>query len=152
MNQASDRRTVATAIIDANSYMTLATADPDGLPWASPVWFASTDGREFFWVSSPDARHSINIATRPQIAIVIFDSHQLIGTGNGVYLSAFAEQVAAADVDRGIATFSGASQAQGAEAWSRADVEAPARLRLYRATASEHFVLGAHDGRVPVDW
>ena len=27
-------------IIDAARYMVLATADEDGLPWASPVWFA----------------------------------------------------------------------------------------------------------------
>ena len=30
----------ARAIVDANSYMTLATVDTDGAPWASPVWFA----------------------------------------------------------------------------------------------------------------
>jgi hypothetical protein len=42
------------AIVDANQYMTLATADEDGLPWASPVWFASIEYRELFWVSSPE--------------------------------------------------------------------------------------------------
>ena len=30
----------ARAIVDENSYMTLATAAVDGAPWASPVWFA----------------------------------------------------------------------------------------------------------------
>jgi hypothetical protein len=30
----------AKEIIDANRYMTLATADAQGTPWASPVWFA----------------------------------------------------------------------------------------------------------------
>ena len=28
----------AKEIVDANQYMTLATADEDGLPWAAPVW------------------------------------------------------------------------------------------------------------------
>ena len=55
-------------------YMTLATADADGVPWASPVWYATEDGRDFYWVSDPGARHSRNIAQRPEIAIVIFDS------------------------------------------------------------------------------
>ena len=32
---------VATAIVDASSYMTLATADHEGRPWASPTWFAA---------------------------------------------------------------------------------------------------------------
>jgi hypothetical protein len=45
--------TTPRAIVDANSFMTLATADADGLPWASPVWFAPAEYREFFWVSDP---------------------------------------------------------------------------------------------------
>jgi nitroimidazol reductase NimA-like FMN-containing flavoprotein (pyridoxamine 5'-phosphate oxidase superfamily) len=56
---------MARSIIDSNRYMTLATADESGLPWASPVWYASAEYREFFWVSSPDVRHSRNLATRP---------------------------------------------------------------------------------------
>ena len=40
MAQASDLDRSARRIIDANSYMTLATADADGRPWATPVWFA----------------------------------------------------------------------------------------------------------------
>jgi predicted pyridoxine 5'-phosphate oxidase superfamily flavin-nucleotide-binding protein len=31
---------VARSIVDSNRYMTLATADESGRPWASPVWFA----------------------------------------------------------------------------------------------------------------
>ena len=34
---------LARSIIQANRYLTLATADQDGLPWASPVWFATVD-------------------------------------------------------------------------------------------------------------
>jgi nitroimidazol reductase NimA-like FMN-containing flavoprotein (pyridoxamine 5'-phosphate oxidase superfamily) len=151
MSSSSDQGTLVTTIIDANRYMTLATADPAGLPWASPVWYASPDHREFFWVSSPQARHSANIATRPQIAIVIFDSHQLVGTGQAVYMSGLAEAVPDHEIDRGIATFSHVSETHGGAVWNRADVEAPARHRLYRATAFEHFVLSATDERVPVD-
>jgi hypothetical protein len=141
----------AKAIVDANQYMTLATADKDGRPWASPVWFATVDYREFFWVSSPEARHSRNIAIRPEVAIVIFDSTQSPGTGQGVYVAAAAAPVADAEIDRGIAIFSGVSEAKGAGAWSRADVEPPAPLRLYRATAVAHYVLSAGDERLAVE-
>jgi nitroimidazol reductase NimA-like FMN-containing flavoprotein (pyridoxamine 5'-phosphate oxidase superfamily) len=65
---------IAQDVIDRNRYLTLATADQTGQPWASPVWYAHTGYKEFFWVSSPDARHSRNIAARPQVSIVIFDS------------------------------------------------------------------------------
>ena len=74
-----------------------------------------------------------------------------MGTGQAVYLSALAGEVPDEDVDRGMAIFSRASQAWGGRAWSRADVEAPARHRLYRATAIAHYVLSAKDERIPVD-
>jgi dihydrofolate reductase len=140
----------ARAIVEVNAYMTLATSDESGLPWASPVWFATDDCRELFWVSAPDARHSRNIAARPEVSIVIFDSQVPIGTGGGVYMAAVAEEVTGPDVDRGIEIFSRASQAQGAGAWTRDAVQAPARLRLYRALASEQWVLDSRDRRVPV--
>ncbi len=140
----------ARAIIDANSYMTLGTADASGLPWASPVWYAAAGYGEFFWVSSPGARHSRNLAARPQVAIVIFDSQAPINTGQGVYMSAVGVELNGPDVDRGIAIFSRRSEEQGASPWVRADVEAPARLRLFCAAASEHFLLTAGDERVRV--
>ena len=31
---------VARRIVETNMYMTIATADADGRPWVSPVWFA----------------------------------------------------------------------------------------------------------------
>ncbi|HWM22686.1 MAG TPA: pyridoxamine 5'-phosphate oxidase family protein, partial [Ilumatobacteraceae bacterium] len=67
MTEANELTAQARAILDANRYMTLATADESGVPWASPVWFASADYRAFFWVSAPGARHSRNLAARPQV-------------------------------------------------------------------------------------
>jgi uncharacterized protein YhbP (UPF0306 family) len=142
---------VARAIIDENRYMTLGTADESGVPWVSPVWYAPAGYREFFWVSYPDARHSRNITARPQIAIVIFDSRAPVGSGQGVYMPAIAEELTGAVLDQGIPIFSRRSELQGQRAWSRDDVQPPARLRLYRATTSEHFVLDAGDRRIPVD-
>jgi hypothetical protein len=103
----------ARAIIDANLYLVLATADGTGRPWSSPVYFAHDGYAEFLWVSAPEAAHSRNIAARPQIGIVIFDSHAPIGTGQGVYMSAVAEQVGGDDLLRGIETFSQRSLARG---------------------------------------
>src|SRR5215211_8649700 len=82
----SERETMAKAIIDGNSYMTLGTADAAGVPWASPVWYAPASYREYFWVSRPSARHSQNIAVRPQVGVVIFDSTVPISTGKAVYM------------------------------------------------------------------
>jgi hypothetical protein len=137
-------------VIDANLYMTLGTADELGSPWATPVYFAHADYREFVWVSKPGARHSRNIAARPQIGIVVFDSHAPIGTGGGVYMAATAEQLLGDGRLGAIEVFSARSVAHGGGAFGLADVEPPAELRIYRATATEHWVLDDRDYRQPV--
>jgi nitroimidazol reductase NimA-like FMN-containing flavoprotein (pyridoxamine 5'-phosphate oxidase superfamily) len=147
MTPEPDLATVARSIIESNRFMTLATADAEGVPWASPVWYAPKDPRELFWVSSPDARHSRNIAVRPQVAIVIFDSH-LAGGWESLYMSAVAEQFE--EVDEAIGIYSTRSVAQGLPAWTRENVVPPGRHRMYRALVSEHYVLDGLDRRLPV--
>jgi nitroimidazol reductase NimA-like FMN-containing flavoprotein (pyridoxamine 5'-phosphate oxidase superfamily) len=140
---------IARAILDAGSYVVLATADADGVPWASPVWFAKEDYRELYWVSYPGARHSLNIAVRPQIAMVAFDSTVPPGTGQGVYMTATAEQLTdLAAIEHGMGVFSRESVRQGAEEWGPDKVSGEARLRLYRANVHEHSIL---DPDVPFD-
>src|SRR5262245_63950681 len=90
----------ARAIIDANAYLTLATADGAGVPWASPVWFAHDAYVRFLWASRPDARHSRNVEVRREVGIVIFDSTVPVGGAQAVYVEASAEPVGEADLDR----------------------------------------------------
>jgi Pyridoxamine 5'-phosphate oxidase len=123
--------------------MVLATADADGVPWASPVWYAHDGYRRFLWVPRPDTRHSFNLAVRPQLSIVIFDSTALVGTGEGVYMDVLAEPEGAVEI------FSRRPVAHGAGEWTVADVSAPADLRLYRATATERWI-GRRDRRQAV--
>lgn len=133
---------IARELLDANSYVVLATADADGAPWASPVWFAQEDYREIFWVSFPAARHSQNIAVRPLIGMVVFDSTVVPGTGQAVYMSATAEQVLdPGAIERGIAVFSRVSVRKRLGEWTPERVTGEARLRLYRATVIEHSIL-----------
>jgi pyridoxine/pyridoxamine 5'-phosphate oxidase len=141
----------ARSIIDANRYLTLATADADGRPWASPVWFAHAGHRELFWLSDPAARHSRNIAARPEVAVVVFDSQVPIGTGQAVYLEGLAEQLDDAGLERALAVVSGRSQAHGGRAFSAADVRAPARLRLWCVVVHEAHLGGRDDRRIRVD-
>jgi nitroimidazol reductase NimA-like FMN-containing flavoprotein (pyridoxamine 5'-phosphate oxidase superfamily) len=142
---------VAREIVDANRYMTLATADEAGLPWASPVWYAHSGYRDFFWVSKPEARHSRNLSARQELAIVIFDSHVVPGVAVAVYMAAEAEQLEGEELERGIEIFSSRSEAQGLPRWGPEDVRQPARHRLYRATARDRFILDAGDERIPVE-
>jgi uncharacterized protein YhbP (UPF0306 family) len=141
---------IARAIIDSNLYMTLGTADENGRPWVSPVYYAHEGYEDFYWVSSPEATHSRNLAARPEVSIVVFDSRTPVCSGQGVYMSAVAEELVGDDLDRGIAIFSRRSEAHGTGEWNLENVRPPARHRLYRASASEHFVLGPQDRRMPV--
>jgi pyridoxamine 5'-phosphate oxidase-like protein len=151
MRGEADPVATARAIVDANLYMVLGTADERGRPWVSPVYFAHVDYREFLWVSRPETLHSHNLVARPQVSLVIFDSSVPIGTGQGVYMAATAAEVtgdarlAMADV------FSRRSLGHGGGRFTLEDIEPPAELRLYRAVAAAHFVLGSIDRLVAVD-
>jgi uncharacterized protein YhbP (UPF0306 family) len=141
-------------IIEASRYLVLATADATGRPWSSPVYFAHIGLTEFYWVSSPDVTHSRNIAVRPQVSIVVFDSQAAIGTGQGVYMPATAKLLDAGEADQGVEAFSRRSVAHGGGRWTTEDLRGGRGLRMYRAVAESHWILakdGQPDHRVPVE-
>ena len=143
----------AREIIDTALYLMLATADADGRPWSSPVYFAHDDCRAFFWVSSPEARHSHNIAVRPEVGISVFDSSAAIGTGQGVYMSATAEELVGPGARHAIEVFSRRSLRHGGRTWTLDDAQGDSGMRLYRAVAADHWILakdGRPDHRIPV--
>ncbi|MQA78637.1 MAG: pyridoxamine 5'-phosphate oxidase family protein [Streptosporangiales bacterium] len=135
-------------VVDDNLFMILGTADGDGRPWTSPVYFTHADYREFYWMSSPDVTHSRNLARRPEVSIVIFDSRVRPGDGAPVYLAAVAEELAGDDVERALTVYPGPLQ-PGVRSVTLADVTAPSPYRLYRATASEHSILCPRPTGVP---
>jgi nitroimidazol reductase NimA-like FMN-containing flavoprotein (pyridoxamine 5'-phosphate oxidase superfamily) len=138
----TDFSDMARGIIASTRYTVLGTADEDGVPWVTPVWFAQSDHRRFIWVSSPERRHSRNVRARPEVSIVIFDSQVAVGSARAVYMSARAEELSGAELQRDVAFFDTASEAQGlTRRWALEDLLAPAPYRLYRATASQHWVL-----------
>jgi pyridoxine/pyridoxamine 5'-phosphate oxidase len=140
----------ARRVVAANACMTLATADGDGRPWATPVWFADRDLEDFVWVSRPGARHSRNIAARPAVGIVVFDSTVVVGGASAVYVEAEAVEVDPDDRAAALAACNRRTQQQGIGSWTEQRVTGAARSRLYRARASRVYVLDEHDGRVQV--
>jgi hypothetical protein len=128
-------------VIDANGYMALGTADEAGHPWVSPVWFASEDYRNFHWVSSPDAKHSRNLAAHPEVAIAIFDSSVPVGGAQAVYMKGVAEELTGTELEQGLGVFDRVSRRDIGRGFGMDDVQGSALFRLYRATVSEHWVL-----------
>lgn len=136
MNEGSDDDLVETVrrVLAANLYLTLGTLDPDGRPRLSPMYFTSADCRRFYWVSSPTAHHSHNLAARSDAELVIFDSTAEIGRGEAVYVSAEAAQV---PDDRLEALLPEAlsPQTRGGVAFTSDEPTGDADLRFYVATA-----------------
>ncbi|WP_419999055.1 pyridoxamine 5'-phosphate oxidase family protein [Streptomyces boninensis] len=125
------------AIIDGNRFMTLGTASADGEPWVSPVFYVADGYSTFYWISSPEATQVRNIAARPRIGIVVFNSQQVPGSGEAVYMAATACELSGADLDRGLEIYLGAAPfGKGPEAF-----RPPGVYRAYRATVTEHSML-----------
>ena len=131
----------ARSVIDSNRYMALGTVDDDGHPWVSPVWFASEDYRNFHWVSSPDSKHSRNLATHAEVAIAIFDSSVPVGAAQAVYMKGVAEELTGDELEAGLEVFDRVSREDIGREWGPDDVQGHSLVRLYRATVSEHWVL-----------
>ena len=129
----------ARALLDANRYPILGTTDPDGRPWTSPVYFAASGLREFSWTSMTDARHSQNIAAGPRESRRLRLDRPALAR-RAVYATAEAYEVPADDVDHALDVYRGPRDPSAA-APARADVIAPSTYRLYRATASDLWVL-----------
>jgi general stress protein 26 len=149
---------MARHVIDANIYMTLGTLDPDGSPRLSPVYFTPARYSDLYWVSSPDAHHSRNIARRRNVQIVIFDSTATVGAGEAVYLSATARVIGDDELEQLVTE--AFDPARGARRLEPFELRADADLRLYVAhvTSCEVHVPGRDpanergvDVRLPAD-
>ena len=140
----------ARELIDRSRYMTIATANADGRPWASPVWFAHEHYTDFLWVSRPGAQHSLNIKARAAVALVVFDSNVAPSATQAVYVDAVAAEVGGDSLEHAIGVFAEKSLRTGLSDWTPADVTGEAPHRLYRAHATASFVLASNDRRVPV--
>ena len=124
------------AVLDANRYLVLGTVQPDGSPRVSPVYFTADGADTFFWVSSPLAQHSRNIARDPRVELVVFDSSRPPGETAAVYVTGTAEEVGADELEAACAT-AFAHVGEGARAFTAEELGGDADLRLYRANASE---------------
>ena len=146
MSHDPDLDAMARRVIDSNHYMTLATVEPDGAPRLSPVYYTPAGYADFYWVSSPAARHSRNIAERPAIQIVIYDSSARVGDGEAVYLAATARQIADDELDAVVPH--AFRTTAGARRFAADELRGAAPLRLYVAHATSFEVhLAGRDPR-----
>jgi uncharacterized protein YhbP (UPF0306 family) len=144
-------------LLAQHRYLVLGTADGDGRPWTTPVFYAADGEHRILWVSSPDSRHSRNIAARPEVAITVFDSHAPVGGAEALYLEATAEPVASDAYGAALALLN--TRLPTSHQLDRDDLEPAGPLRPYQALVTSHFVLirggdtrfdNVTDARLPV--
>lgn len=131
---------LAQAIVDANTYLVLSTADGQGRPWTTPVFFAAQGVREFFWVSDVDARHTRNLLARPRISLVVFDSTATPGEARALYAAGTAAEVSPDDLEQCLRIYPGRPR-PGIRSFSVSELTEPATWRLYRAVTTDVWVL-----------
>ena len=136
----------ARGLLDGNRYLTLGTVSADGRPWVSPVYFSWAGDWEFFWMSAADADHSLNLAARAAVSIAVFDSSVPPYHGRAVYAVGEGREVPADEVDGSLAYYPGPEE-RGGSAIGREDVTGDSPWRLYRAVASELWVLCPREPR-----
>jgi len=79
-----------------------------------------------------------------------------VGKAQAVYMSAAADELTASDLGRGLAVYNGRfpdPARHGVQDIKLEEVRPPGPYRLYRAVASEHWMLDPHaspDHRIPV--
>ena len=129
MDETTDLVAMARSVIDSNPYLVLGTLGEDGAPRVSPVFFGVDGYRDFYWVSSPEAVHSLNVEERPAVSAVIFDSTVRTGHGRAVYLTGRARRVPDAELpQRCEVAF---RDIAGARPFGPEELSGPADLRLY---------------------
>lgn len=125
---------MVTAVLDGNLYLTLGTTEDDGSPRVSPVFYSHDDYVELYWVSSPHAAHSRNLAARPAVTGVVFDSTATPGGATAVYLTGTAAQVPDDELPQACARAFRALKST-AKAFVPGELTGDAPLRLYRLRA-----------------
>ena len=109
----------------------LATVSPDGRPWNSPLFVAFDANLRFYWSSHIDAEHSRNIATRPDVFLVVFDSTQPDQSGGAVYMRATASELTDETSIRGALAY--LARRKNEPPKPLADFRSPQRRRVYQA-------------------
>ncbi len=131
----------ARQILAGTIYCSLSTCSPDGLPWASPVFFAYDSAWRLYWASAIAAQHSQNLkANGGRAAIAVYSTQPDEGQGQGLYLTGTAAVVEPEYVAPIIPLLTGRS-GQGHQR-TPADYLAPSLRRLYRFTPQQVWMTG----------
>jgi nitroimidazol reductase NimA-like FMN-containing flavoprotein (pyridoxamine 5'-phosphate oxidase superfamily) len=126
-------------LLAANRYLVLGTADDNGSPWVSPVFFAPHGQDGLVWVSSPDSRHSRNIAARSAVAITVFDSTVEVGHAEAAYFDAEAAEATPDQTESALRSLN--ARLPQAKQLGLDDIRPRGPMAVYRAEVRRRYLL-----------
>jgi hypothetical protein len=133
-------RAHAEDLLATNRYVTLGTVTPDGRPWTSPVYFAAEGVSSFYWCSTTDSRHSLNLVEDDAVSLVVFDSTVAPYTGRAVFAEGAAALVPEDELPHAFTVYPG-PPSRGGSPLEIADVTGATPWRMWRADATSVWVL-----------
>ena len=87
-----DYKTILNIIMTV-PYAVIATTGKNGNPWNTPVHVAIDDQFNFYWASTKNSVHSLNIQNNTNVFIVVFDSSDSLYEGKGLYIRGIAREI-----------------------------------------------------------
>lgn len=90
-------------VIDSSTYLSLATTDGVN-PWVNAVFYACDKDYNLYFASYNNSLHVQNILENPNVAVAIFDSHIIPGSGRaqGVQIKATCKRVEKEELPKAI--------------------------------------------------
>ncbi len=135
-----DAALISKSLIENSHHMVVATADTEGKPWVSPVFYMYDESFTLYWVSDKSALHSKNIRSNPRIAISIFGPAPPENKSKiyGVYIDAEAVELTdEVDISRAAKIIQQRVQPDKFMIKSLSDVTGNAAWRIYKAVPKE---------------
>lgn len=123
-------------------HMSLATV-ADNKPWVCEVHFAYDNSMNLYWISSPERRHSQEIAKNPNVSGNIVTQHFLNQKPRGVYFEGQAHKLEGVPVEHPAyqAYASRFGVTEGLKAINEEN-----GLRLYQLLVSDWYLFDAYNG------
>jgi len=81
------------ALLGRENTLVLATTLDDGTPAATPLFYYFDGEAALYWLSSPESRHSRNLAARPRVAVAVYAAVRDWREIRGVQMEGVAEPV-----------------------------------------------------------
>ena len=132
------------AIILANQkYCTISVCSLDAKPWITPVFYATDEKLNLFWLSENSAKHSSLLETNSLASLVIYDSNASMGAGNALYMSGKVCISPESLTDNALSLLREkvGSSSEFSDRYTREDVSGESPWRLYALTPSQAWCL-----------